>query len=85
MILNHRIDTMGITRSAIHIMTVSVEVFESHHTIVDWFVEHIGGYVLSVSVSGTGHGFGVVQAALAVGSRKEQVLVDVVLNATHQS
>ena len=83
MILNHRIDAMGITRSAIHIMTVPIEVFESHHTVVDWFVEHIGGYVLSISVSGTGHGFGVVQSALAIRSRKEQVLVDIVLDASY--
>ena len=81
MILNHRIDAMGITRSAIHIVAVSVEVFESHHTVVDGFIEHIGGYVLSVSVSGTGHGFGVVQAGLAIRSRKEQVLVDIVSDA----
>ena len=60
MILNHRIDAMGITRSAVHILTIPVEVFESHHTVVDGFIEHIGGYVLSVSISGTGHGFGVI-------------------------
>ena len=83
MILNHRIDAMGITRSAIHIMTVPIEVFESHHTVVDRFVEHIGGYVLSVLVGGTSHRIDVVQMALAIRSRKEQVLVDVILNATH--
>ena len=85
MILNHRIDAMGIPRCTIHIMTVPIKVFESHHAIVHWFIEHIGGYILSISVSGAGHGFGVIQAALAIGGRKEQVLVDVVLDATHQS
>ena len=50
MILNHRIDAMGITRSTVNIMSVAIEEFKAYHTIVDRFIEHIGCYILSITI-----------------------------------
>ena len=85
MILNHRVDAMGIARSAVHIVAVTIEVFKSHHAVVHGFIEHICRYILAVAVVGTRQVVVAIQTALAERGGEEQVLVDVVLNTSHQS
>ena len=66
-------------------MSISVEVLQSHHAIAEWHVEGISCYILRVFVRILGHGSLVVQTALAIRSRYEELLAEVVLDASHQA
>ena len=85
MILYHRIDAVGISRSTVYIMSVAVEILQSHHAIAEWYIEGIGSYVLAILIGIFSHGRLVVQTALAIRSRYEEIRVEIVLDASYQS
>ena len=83
MILYHRIDAVCISRSTVYIMSVAVEIFQSHHAIAEWNIERIGCYVLTILIGIFSHGRLVVQTALAIRSRYEESRVEIVLDTSH--
>ena len=76
---------MSISRFAIVIMAVAIQELNPHLTIIERRVEGICHYILSIFVRRIAQRSLVVQTALAIRSRHEEVLAEVVLQAPHDT
>ena len=76
---------MSIPRFAIVVMTIPVQELNPHLTIIERRVEGICHYILPVFVRRIAQRSLVVQTALAIRSRHEEVLAEIVLQPTHDA